>query len=315
MKASWNVNDMPDQSDRVAVVTGANTGIGYETARALAKHGAHVVLACRSEQKGKDAVRRIKAEDATVSAELMQLDLASLASVRRFAEAYNQKHDRLDLLINNAGVMVPPFGTTEDGFELQFGVNVLGHFALTGLLLDRLTATSDSRVVTLSSLAHRQGEMDFGRIQGDDFRDGGASSGADYKPWRAYGQSKLGDLLFAIELQRRLAVAGHETISLAAHPGFTKTDLQRNSGISAFIGRFVGMEANRGALPTLYAATAPEAEPGGYYGPDGFYEMRGSPAPAKVMPQAKDEAIAQRLWETAEDLTDVRYLSDVHADA
>ncbi|MGI9174414.1 MAG: oxidoreductase [Rhodothermales bacterium] len=315
MKDHWNVNDIPDQSDRVAIVTGANTGIGYETARALAKKGAHVVLACRNKQKGEDAVRRIKAEDATASAELMQLDLSSLDAVRQFAEAYLAKHDRLDLLINNAGVMVPPFSTTEDGFELQFGVNVLGHFALTGLLLDRLTATSGSRVVTVSSLAHRQGEIDFGRILGEDFRDGGASNGADYKPWRAYGQSKLGDLVFAIELQRRLAAAGHETISLAAHPGFTKTDLQRNSGISAFIGRFVGMEADRGALPTLYAATAPEAEPGGYYGPDGFYEMRGDPAPAKVMPKAKDEATARRLWETAEDLTDVRYLSDVHADA
>ena len=315
MKDSWNVNDIPNQQGRTSVVTGANTGIGYETARALAKKGAHVVLACRNREKGEEAAKRIEAESPAGSVELMLLDLASLDSVRRFAEAYTAKHDRLDLLINNAGVMVPPFGTTEDGFELQFGVNVLGHFALTGLLLDQITGTSGSRIVTVSSLAHRQGEMDFGRIQGDDFQDGGAPNGAEYKPWRAYGQSKLGDLMFAIELQRRLTAAGHETISLAAHPGFTKTDLQRNSGISAFVGRFMGMEADRGALPTLYAATAPEAEPGGYYGPDGFYEMRGDPAPAKVMAKAKSEATARRLWETAEDLTDVRYLSDVRAEA
>ena len=311
MKAPWTSDHILDQHNRTAVVTGANTGIGYETARALAKKGAHVVLACRNEEKGEDAARRIEAESPAGSVELMRLDLGSLDAVRAFAEAFGEKHDRLDLLVNNAGVMVPPFGTTEDGFELQFGVNVLGHFALTGLLLDRLASTSGSRVVTVSSLAHRQGEMDLGRIRGADFRDGGNPDGAAYKPWRAYGQSKLGDLLFAIELQRRLSAAGHETISLAAHPGFTKTDLQRNSGASAFVGRLLGMEAERGALPTLYAATAPEAEPGGYYGPDGFYEMRGDPAPAKVMPQAQDEETARRLWETSEELTDVRYLSDV----
>ncbi|MEL6613821.1 MAG: oxidoreductase, partial [Bacteroidota bacterium] len=263
--ASWTASRIPSQAGRVAVVTGANTGIGYETARLLAQNGANVILACRSEQRGADAVRRIEATSPSGSVELIRLDLSDLDSVRSFADAFRVSHDRLDLLINNAGVMMPPEATTAQGFELQFGVNVIGHFALTGLLIDLLTATPGSRVVSVSSLAHRQGAIDFDNLRGE----------KDYNATREYCQSKLGNLMMAIELQRRLAEAGHGTVSIGAHPGFTATDLQRHSPLW---NRLVGLWSNdpeTGSLPTLYAATAPEAVPGGYYGPKGFYEARG----------------------------------------
>jgi NAD(P)-dependent dehydrogenase (short-subunit alcohol dehydrogenase family) len=296
---TWTFDDIPDQTGRTAIVTGANSGIGYETALALARKGAHVVLACRSRERGEEALGQIEAARPAGSAELMELDLASLDSVRAFATAFSAAHDRLDLLINNAGLMVPPEGTTAEGFELQFGVNVVGHFALTGLLLDRLTATTGSRVVTVSSLAHRQGQIDFANLRGE----------KDYKPMREYMQSKLGDLVFALELQKRLAEAGHDTISVAAHPGLTQTDLQRHSGLWSLVTKLWSNDAATGALPTLYAATAPGAEPGGYYGPRGFYEMKGHPAPAEVMPQARDRQTAERLWHEAEEATGVPYLS------
>lgn len=297
---AWTEADIPDQSGRVAVVTGANTGIGYETARALAHKSAHVVLACRSRERGEEALQRIRAERPAGGAELMLLDLADLDSVRAFADAFSERHDRLDLLINNAGVMVPPEATTEQGWELQWGVNVLGHFALTGLLLDKLTATPDSRVATVSSLAHRRGRIDFDNLRGE----------KPYNAWREYGQSKLGDLIFAIELQRRLRAAGHDTISVAAHPGFTATELQRYSGkLTSLLGGVMSQEPEQGALPTLYAATDPDVQPGGYYGPDGFYEIQGHPVPAKVMPRARDRETARRLWAAAEAATGVRYLS------
>lgn len=295
MKKNWTAADMPDQSGRVAIVTGANAGIGYETARALAQQGAHVILACRSEQRGTDALQRLQANQPAGTVELRLLDLASLDAVRAFAEGIRSDFDRLDLLINNAGVMVPPEGKTAEGFELQFGVNVIGHFALTGLLIDLLTGTPGARIVTLSSLAHRQGQLDFDNLRGE----------KPYQPMREYMQSKLGNLVFALALQRRLEDAGYDTRSLGAHPGFTATELQRHSGLWNTL---VGLWSNTpavGALPTLYAATAPEAEPGGYYGPRGFYEMRGHPAPAKVMPKARNRDDAARLWQVAEDATGV----------
>ena len=303
--STWTFDDIPDQHGRTAIVTGANAGIGYETALALAKKGAHVVLACRSEQRGAEALQNIEAAQPAGSAELLLLDLADLDSVHAFAEAFLAKHDRLDLLINNAGVMVPPETKTAQGFELQFGVNVLGHFALTGLLLDRLNATPNSRVVTVSSLAHRQGRIDFSNLRGE----------KDYAPMREYMQSKLGNLIFAIELQRRLEASGQDTISVAAHPGFTATELQRHSGLWNTL---VGLWSNTpaiGALPTLYAATAPDAEPGGYYGPRGFYEARGHPAPAKVMPRAQDRQTAERLWTVAEEATGVHFFYEARAQA
>ena len=291
---------MPDQRGRVAIVTGANAGIGYETALALAHKGAHVVLACRSEKRGRDALRRLETEHPAGTAELILLDLADLDSVRDFARAFLAKHDRLDLLINNAGVMAPPEGRTAQGFDLQFGVNVIGHFALTGLLLDLITATPGARIVTVSSLAHRSGEIDFDNLRGE----------KAYTPMREYMQSKLGNLVFAIELQRRLEAAGHDTLSTAAHPGFTATELQRHSGLwNALVGLWSNTPAV-GALPTLYAATAPEAVPGGYYGPDGFYEAKGYPAPAKVMPKARNHQTAERLWTVAEEATGVFYVSE-----
>ena len=297
---SWRLPDMPEQSRRTAVVTGANSGIGFETARALAVKGAHVVLACRSEAKGSDAANRIRNETPSSAVELMRLDLASLDSVRAFAAELEAKHERLDLLINNAGIMVPPESRTEDGLELQIGVNFFGHFALTGLLLDTLIATPGSRVTTLSSLAHRQGKIDFGSFRGE----------KPYRPWREYCQSKLADLIFALELHRRLERSGADVLSTAAHPGFTATDLQRHNSVFR-IG--VGLWSNspsQGALPTLYAATASEADPGGYYGPDGIYEIRGYPAPAKVARRARDKRTAARLWQVGEEVTGVCFLSD-----
>ncbi len=297
---SWDFSDIPDQAGRTAVVTGANSGIGFETARALARKGARVILACRSETRGQDAVARIRDETPAASAELLPLDLASLDSVRAFAAELQAGHQGLDLLINNAGVMVPPRSKTEDGLELQIGVNYFGHFALTGLLIDRLAAAPGSRIVTVSSLAHRQGRIDFDSFRGE----------KPYKAWREYCQSKLADLIFALELQRRLERAGHDTASLAAHPGFTRTDLQRHNRVLAFGVKLWSNSTAQGALPTLYAATAPEAEPGGYYGPDGIYEAKGGPAPAKVMRRARDPRTAERLWEVAEDVTGVRFLSE-----
>ena len=296
----WTEQNIPDQSGRVAIVTGANAGIGYETARALAEKGARVVLACRSQERGADAVRRIETLQPSGSVELMLLDLADLDSVRAFAETFLQRHVRLDLLINNAGVMVPPESKTAAGFELQFGVNVVGHFALTGLLMDRINATSDARVVTVSSLAHRNGAIDFGNLRGE----------KRYSAWREYSQSKLGNLVFAIELQRRLDAARHGTLSVAAHPGITGTDLQRHMGKAlAKLTLLVSQSASKGALPILYAAVSPDAKPAGYYGPDGFYEVMGHPQPAEIKPQALHPATADRLWALAEDATGVHYLS------
>ena len=302
-KNRWTTSNIPDQTGRVAVVTGANTGIGYETALALAKKGAHVILACRSQAKGEEAIEKIKALQPSGSVELMLLDLSSLDLVRAFAETFGAAHGRLDLLINNAGVMMPPFGTTAEGFELQIGVNYIGHFALTGLLFDKLVTTPNSRVVTLSSLVHRNGKIDFGTFTAE-----GLQNGAKYKPMVAYKQSKLADLMFAIELQFRLAATGSETISTAAHPGLTATELQRHNRL---FDRIVGLYSNdppQGALPTLYAAVSSDVEPGGYYGPDGFYEARGYPAPSKVMPQAQDRQMAGRLWSYTEEVTGVRFL-------
>ncbi len=290
--------DMPDQSGRVAVVTGANTGIGLETAAALVRRGAHVVLACRNQAKGRAAATRIAAGGASGTLDVMALDLADLASVRAFSAAFRDGLDRLDLLINNAGVMWPPASKTVDGFELQFGTNHLGHFALTARLLDRLRTTSGSRVVTVSSVSHRFGTIDFDDLHWES---------RTYHPNRAYGQSKLANLLFAYELQRRLDRAGIETMSVAAHPGYTGTDLQRYSGLMRLLNSLVAMPTWRGALPTLYAATASGAEPGGYYGPDGFGELRGYPTRVGSSSESTDEAVSAKLWQVSEGLVGLEF--------
>jgi len=293
----WKLDDMPDQSGRVAVVTGANTGIGFETAAALAEKNARVVMACRNLQKAMDAIARIRERTPDAELELIELDLASLTSVERFAGTLHAGHDRLDLLINNAGVMVPPFGRTEDGFELQFGCNHLGHFALTGRLLDLLEAAPAARVVTVSSLAHRYGAMDFYNLNSE--------KGYDKVP--AYGRSKLANLLFTFELQRRLEAAGWKVIATAAHPGWTGTDLQRHSRFISFFNIFFAQPPPMGALPTLRAATDPAAEGGDYFGPGGLFEMRGYPVKVGASPAATNELDARRLWEVSEELTGVSF--------
>lgn len=294
----WTYNDIPDQTGKIAIVTGANTGIGYETARALAHKGADVTLACRSREKGEAAAARIAAEQPKGSVVFAALDLADLDLVRDFADGFITMHDRLDLLVNNAGVMVPPESKTKQGFELQFGVNHLGHFALTGRLLELLRGTPGARVVTVSSRAHRIGTLDFDDLN---FTERG------YQPWRAYGQSKLANLLFTLELQRRFDAEGVDLIAAAAHPGWTGTDLQRNSRLARAIGSFIAMSPEQGALPTLRAATAPDVKGGDYYGPHGVRELRGYPVRVGTSDAARNAEDAARLWRVSEDLTGVRY--------
>jgi NAD(P)-dependent dehydrogenase (short-subunit alcohol dehydrogenase family) len=294
----WTEADVPEQPGRVAVVTGANTGIGFEAARVLAERGATVVLACRNPDRAQDAVDRI---GATARGEVgtVRVDLASLASVREAAEDLRTRHDRIDLLINNAGLMMPPHGRTEDGFELQFGTNHLGHFALTGLLLDRMLAVPGSRVVTVSSYGHRMGRIDFGNLQWE----------RGYNRVGAYGRSKLANLLFTYELQRRLAAAGAATEALAAHPGTSRTELVRHLPAWMRVGAvFMPMQGSAmGAVPMLRAATDPQAHGGEYYGPAGFGENSGPAKRVQSNARSHDEEVARRLWEESERLTGVTY--------
>lgn len=299
--SKWTTTDISDQSGRMAVITGANTGLGYETAAALAAKGAHVVLAVRNLDKGKDAARRIEQSTPGARIELQELDLTSLASVRAAAEQLKANHAAIDLLINNAGVMFTPKSTTRDGFELQFGTNHLGHFAFTGLLLDRVLAAPGSRVVTVSSQGHR-----FARrgIRFDDLQ-----SESSYSRVGAYGQAKLANLLFTYELQRRLQ--GTDTIAVAAHPGGSRTELTRNlPPLVAAVTRLAEplfQSADMGALPTLRAATDPGVLGGQYYGPDGFGEQRGYPKVVAPSEASHDVAAQRRLWAVSEELTGVTF--------
>jgi NAD(P)-dependent dehydrogenase (short-subunit alcohol dehydrogenase family) len=295
---TWTFDDIPDQTGRTAIVTGANTGIGLETARMLALKGAAVVLACRNPEKGKAAIARIEAEKPSGSATLAALDLSDLDSVAAFAEAFAAKHERLDLLINNAGVMVPPLSRTKQGFELQFGTNHLGHFALAGRLLPLVQRTASARVVVVSSTAQSFGHIDFDDLQWES---------RSYVPFRAYGQSKLANQLFVLELSRRLAAAGSDVRATASHPGWTATDLQRTSGAIQFFNPIFAMKPADGALPTLRAATDPAAENGSYWGPARFFELSGPPVPARIPGHAQDAAVAKRLWEVSEKLTGVSF--------
>jgi NAD(P)-dependent dehydrogenase (short-subunit alcohol dehydrogenase family) len=285
------------------VVTGANSGLGLITARELARAGARVVLACRNVAKGEAARREIEAAAPGAPLELEELDLASLESVRSFAERFRSSHDGLDLLINNAGVMAPPRRQTADGFELQFGTNHLGHFALTGRLIGTMEGRDDARVVTLSSTAHRTGRIAFDNLGGE----------RRYFRWRAYGQSKLANLLFALELERRLSAAGSTTKSMAAHPGYAATNLQfagppLMDRLVMMVGNVVIAQSEEmGALPTLYAATEPGLPGGTYAGPDGLAEQRGHPQAVAPNRAARDEEVARRLWEVSEEMTGVHY--------
>jgi NAD(P)-dependent dehydrogenase (short-subunit alcohol dehydrogenase family) len=299
----WTTVDIPPQTGRHAVVTGAG-GLGYETALALAAAGASVVLASRSPTKGAESVSRIRGAHLDARIVFEQLDLARLASIADFAARMVAADRPIDLLVNNAGVMMPPRRqTTSDGFELQFGTNHLGHFALTHRLAGLLRRGSAPRVVTVSSGAHHMGRIDFDDLQWTQRR---------YQPMAAYGQSKLANLLFTQELQRRSDAGGWGLISAAAHPGYARTELIANGpgvdGAMARVGRvllepLMSQSAAAGALPQLYAATSPDAVGGGYYGPAGFMEMTGPPKPARVSARAADAAVAKRLWDVSEQLT------------
>jgi NAD(P)-dependent dehydrogenase (short-subunit alcohol dehydrogenase family) len=293
----WTAADIPDQNGKAAIVTGANSGIGFETARALALHGAAVVMACRSLEKGQAAADRIRSQDPRGQVILEQLDLADLASVGEFARRFLADYDRLDILINNAGVMAPPYQLTADGFELQIGVNHLGHFKLTGLLIDVLQSTPDSRVVTVSSALHI-----FGRI---DFRD--LNSQRSYKNLLAYCQSKLANVLFGYELQRRASRWGNNPISIVVHPGYAATNVQRYNRLFRMLNPIIAQSQEMGALPSLYAATSPEMRGGEYIGPDRFFGQHGYPRITRSSPGSYDLELARRLWEISEELTQTRF--------
>lgn len=299
----WTAKDMPDQHDRVVVITGANSGVGYESALAFAKKGARVVMAVRSTEKGERARQDILKIVPTATLDIVPLNLGSLKSVHDFADALTSCYDRLDILMNNAGIMVPPYGKTADGFETQFGTNHLGHFALTGLLLPILLKTPDSRIVNVSSSAYALGRMDFDNLQAE----------KGYRPPAAYSQSKLANVLFTLELQRKLEAAGAATISVVSQPGYARTNLQNNPHpfslmdytVYPLLRRFMSQPAELGAESQLYAATAPDVRGGDFYEPRLL--LTGRVVKRDIMAHGKNEADAARLWQVSEQLTGVRY--------
>lgn len=297
----WTKENMGDQTGKTVIVTGANTGIGFETARALYEAGAHVVLACRTEANARDAMRRLQAFGGKGALEIGVLNLAGLEAISEFAHEFIQKHNRLDILINNAGVMTPPASQTDDGFELQFGVNFLGHYALTGHLYPLLNATPGSRVVTVSSMAYLHGRIDFDNLRSEH----------SYEAFREYAQSKLANILFSVELQRRIGAAGDQPVSIAAQPGANKTDLSRfmrKDEYDAAVNR-IGelMDPWQGALPSLYAAVAGDVKGGDFYSPDEPGGYRGYPGKVAVEPHGLDKIVAKRLWSLAEGVTGIVY--------
>jgi NAD(P)-dependent dehydrogenase (short-subunit alcohol dehydrogenase family) len=304
-KHKWTENDIPDQTGKLAIVTGANSGIGYETARALAQKGATVILACRNLKKGSTAVSKIRQETPSVNLDLIQLDLADLNSVSQFVQEFKERYKHLDLLINNAGVMDPPFAKTKDGFELQFGTNHLGHFALTGQLLDLIINTPNARVVNVSSLEHKRGKIDFNNLNAE----------KRYNGLKAYAQSKLANLLFTYELQRRFQAANVKAVATASHPGWTNTNLfsprsplyaLRDIAQGPKMGALpTAQEPKMGALPTLYAAIAPNVEGGDYYGP--AQKMSGYPIRVSSSSRSHDTAVAAHLWDVSKKLTGVTF--------
>jgi NAD(P)-dependent dehydrogenase (short-subunit alcohol dehydrogenase family) len=308
--ATWSTHDIGDLTGRIALVTGANSGIGYETASALADHGAHVIMACRSDEKGRQARDRLESELDRCSLELLRIDLADLVSVRRAAERVLSQHARLDVLVNNAGVMGVPYRLTADGFELQMGTNHFGHFALTGLLLDRIVTTERSRIVTVSSHLHRMGRLPLGDLTGASTRN----------TWASYGASKLANLLFTAELSRRLGAASLTTLAVAAHPGWTRSNLAGNGAalgssrlrrkLGRAAGTTLGQSTATGALPVLCAATSAAIGPGQYIGPAHLFGLYGPPRVARPARRAREAAAALALWQASEELTGVRYSVD-----
>jgi NAD(P)-dependent dehydrogenase (short-subunit alcohol dehydrogenase family) len=303
MAERWTAQSIPRQDGRTAVVTGANSGLGLVTTRELARAGARVVMAVRDTAKGERAAEDVRAAVSGAEVAVSALDLSSLESVREFAARFGAEHEGPDLLVNNAGIMAPPRRQTADGYELQLGTNHLGHFALTGQLIGGMGGRPDVRVVTMSSGAHRIGKIDFDDLQ----------RARRYHRWLAYGQSKLANLMFALELDRRLRAAGSSISSLAAHPGYAATNLQfagpprLDRLVMTASNRVFAQSAEMGALPALYAATAPGLPGGTFVGPDGFGEQRGYPKVVAPSRAARDEAVARRLWEVSEQLTGVRF--------
>lgn len=294
---SWELDSISDQSGKRVLVTGANSGIGFEAAQVLAGKGVEVILACRNQTKGEAALAAIRQAHPECQVSLMALDLSSLQSIAAFVEEFKSRYTSLDVLINNAGVMAPPFSRTADGFEMQFGTNHLGHFALTGQLLPLLEAAEAGRIVVVSSVAHRFGKISFSNLNGE----------RRYWRWPAYAQSKLANLIFAKELQRRLQKQGSKVIAVAVHPGYSDTNLQRHTPGGAVMNR-IAQSQLEGAMPTLYGATETGLKGGEYIGPDGWMELKGRPRMAYVAPKARDEAVASRLWDVSESLTSVSYL-------
>lgn len=298
-QAKWDINNIPNQNGKVVIVTGASSGIGLEAAKALAGKNAEIIIAVRNMEKGKTAADNIKNTHKNAKVKLMNLDLAELNSVRSFAAAFKEKYNRLDLLLNNAGVMMPPYSKTKDGFELQLGTNHLGHFVLTSLLVDLLKNTQGSRIVNVSSNAHKFGNILFNDINWEKRK---------YSSWRSYGDSKLANLYFTYELKRRFENAGINIIVASAHPGWTATDLQRHSGIFEFFNGIFAQKISMGALPILYAATMPDVKSGYYYGPSGWQEWRGYPKKTESNQLSHNKNIAAELWAVSEELTHTDFL-------
>ena len=294
----WDINNITDQKGRVAIVTGSSSGLGFETARVLAFKNTTVIVAVRNLSKGRTAAGKIISEFQNADVKVMELDLADLSSIRKFAGKFKKDYSRLDLLINNAGVMVPPHTLTRDGFELQLGTNHLGHFALTGLLIDLIKKTHTSRVVNLSSAAHTWGKLDFDDLHWEKRK---------YKKWQAYGDSKIANLYFTYVLQKRLDNEFSSVIVAAAHPGWTATELQRNTLLVSILNFIFAQKIEMGALPTLYAATAADVKGAEFYGPCGFREMRGYPKKVTSVPLSHDQRIAEKLWVVSEKLTGIVY--------
>jgi len=307
MNKKWKIEDVPDQTGRRILITGANSGLGFKSTEVLASKGAEVIMAVRNTEKGEDAKRRILDKYSDAKLDLMKLDLSSLKSIKEFADNFSKKYDSLNVLLNNAGVMQPPYRKTEDGFELQFGVNHLGHFALTAYLLPILQKTEGSRVISQSSIAHLSGSINFDDI----------NSEKKYGRTSAYGQSKIANLYFAYELNRQLQKTGSSVISLAVHPGYTSTELQQNGptvGGKSFLSRLytvtnkiMGQKVEKGVLPMLYAATMEDVHGGDYIGPKGLKGARGYAQRVKSNKRSYDEDIARRLWELSEEMTGVTY--------
>ncbi|WP_296150666.1 oxidoreductase [uncultured Flavobacterium sp.] len=299
----WTKNNIPSQAGKTAIITGANSGIGYETALALYESGAHVILACRSLEKAGEAISKMQTHGGKGTLEGKVLDLESLKSVKEFAGTVLKEYANLAILVNNAGVMTPPASQTRDGLELQFGVNFLGHYALTACLYPLLAKTEDARIVTVTSLAYVSGAIDFANLRLE----------KPYDAFREYSQSKLADMLFSMELQRRIMANKDNVKSIAAHPGVTKTELSRHMSAEAYsdaVSRFGELMASwQGALPSLYAATAAEAAGGKLYGPDSEDGLRGYPARQAIAPNGLDEKTAEKLWETAAMLTGIHFLA------